>query len=136
MILHLRIEDGALVSTTEVIEWATQVMHSYSATADVLDEGVHDVTPSSFEGGPNRHRVRVLPDGTAVYGVYRGEELQKPLLSSSESDQKTVAISPSSPVLTIALNTRTPDMIFVLAIIFYRADLEDFRPDLSRIGRN
>lgn len=136
MIFHIRVDDGVLVPTAEVFDWAAQVMHDYSGFASVLREGVHDVTPHSFEGGSNRHRVRVLPDGTAVYGVYRGEELQEPLLLSSESGQKTQVISPSSPILLISQKTRTPEVMFILAIIFDYPEWVDSEVDLSLISKN
>jgi len=136
MIFHLRIDDGVLVPRDAVVEWANQFIDDYFDMASVLEEGMHDVTPISFEGGPNRHRLHVLPEGTAVYGVYQGEELQEPILHTSEPGQKTAVVSASSPTFLISRKTRTPEAIFVLCVIFYRPDLVDFQPDLSLISKN
>lgn len=137
MILHLRLDGGVLVCTAEILEWAAQVIDEYFDIASLLREGVHDVTPLLLAGGrQSRHLVRVLSNGTALYRMYVGEELQESPLATFERDEKTELISPSSPILVISLATRTPEVRCAFGIIFYYPNWEDFKVDLSAISKN
>lgn len=126
MIFHFRIDDGIIVPVEEALDWADWVIDEYFELASVLEEGVHDVTPRALKGTESRHRVQVFSDGTAAHGVYRGEELQESFDLLSESH----------PTLLISLTTRTPELIFVLGIVFYYPDLFDLEPDVSFISKN
>ena len=142
MIFHLRIEglidDGVLMVADDASEQARQLAEEYQDMAVVLEKGWNDVTPLSFGDSSPRHRVEVLPNGAAVYGVYQGEEPMELRLFASEPGQKTQEISAESPILLITQKSGRMEALFVLGIIWYAPDdlSVELRPDLSLIGRN